>query len=78
MNEKIIDPDLILKLTPEFPDIGEHVSQLYPELYKEEDVYCCVSGSGPIEGFIGRGSTPIDALRDWYYSYKEATANGKI
>ena len=78
MNENIINPGLVQELTADFPHIGDHVSQLTPELYHDGNAYCCLSGPNPMEGIFGCGPTPVEALADWEKSYQKAKDNGKI
>jgi len=78
MNERIINPGLVLELIAEFPHIDHHVSQLYPELYQDGEIYCCLSGNNQAEGIFGQGATPKEALANWEKSYQKAKEDGKI
>ncbi len=56
-----------MRIDIDFTDgsVPDSAQTFQPLLFKDRDMYCCVLGPDLQQGVVGRGKTPIEALKEW-------------
>ena len=53
------------------PGIPLIAKTLTPAVFRDGDSYCCVLGPDPVEGVVGCGGSPLEAVEDWTRNYQK-------
>jgi len=65
------DPHNNSAIEIDYSAYDQQVQKLRPRLYRQGDIFCCLSGPDPETGIFGTGTSPDSAVRSWRASLQE-------
>ena len=65
MKQMQIDPAKIVNMDFTTPETNRTLRTLQPVVFKDGESFCCLLGEDRMQGIIGNGNTPEEAINNW-------------
>jgi hypothetical protein len=65
------NPNTNFTIDIDYSTYDEEVQKLKPRVYREGNIFCCLSGPDPETGIFGTGESPDSAIISWRKNLQE-------